>query len=141
MKLTEKTRQELRETLKVAETNHAALQRLGWVARYKLENKLHRLNAEELMTLCAPLPPALRDSFQKRWVNRSLIGMLFGEAKPKPVCSHCNDTHRMLLEEQGREVMCTHCPTPCQACRKDGNGAYCAEAQCPCACHVLKVPR
>jgi hypothetical protein len=35
------------------------------------------------MQACAPLRPAQRDDFQKKWVNRSLIGMLFGGAVPR----------------------------------------------------------
>lgn len=50
-----------------------------------------------------------------------------------PVCDTCDDTHRMTLGE--REVMCTHCPTPCQRCRADGTGAYCQHPRCPCTCH------
>lgn len=50
-----------------------------------------------------------------------------------PACATCDDTHRMALGD--RTVSCTRCPTPCQACRRDGNGAYCAEAPCSCGCH------
>lgn len=51
----------------------------------------------------------------------------------KSVCSRCNDTHRMELNE--RIVMCTKCPTPCKACRAGGNGAYCGATPCACECH------
>ena len=57
----------------------------------------------------------------------------------KPVCATCNDTHLMTQAREGdndRTVMCTACPTPCQKCRKDGRGAYCARTPCRCACHV-----
>jgi len=54
-----------------------------------------------------------------------------------PVCSTCNDTHRMTLGDS--EVMCTHCPTPCDSCRSRGpgqaGGPYCATKPCACACH------
>lgn len=53
----------------------------------------------------------------------------------KPTCSNCNDTHRMYMERLEREVMCTHCPTPCQRCRIGGNGSYCARTPCACECH------
>lgn len=53
------------------------------------------------------------------------------------ICNTCNDTHRMSLEYG--EVMCTHCPTPCQNCRYDGVGAYCTETPCGCNCHAGKA--
>lgn len=54
----------------------------------------------------------------------------------KPVCSTCNDTHRMMWGEEGteREVPCTRCPTPCDRCRIH-QAAYCAKTPCGCACH------
>jgi hypothetical protein len=55
----------------------------------------------------------------------------------KPVCSTCNDTHRMQLRDGS--VMCTACPVPCRVCRDDRR-AYCAETPCPCDCH-RKDPR
>jgi hypothetical protein len=39
----------------------------------------------------------------------------------------------MVVNE--RWQLCTHCPTPCQSCRTDGVGAFCASTPCPCACH------
>ena len=53
-----------------------------------------------------------------------------------PVCTHCNDTHRMELRD--RIVACTHCPTPCETCRA-GLLAYCKSAPCSCVCH--EAPR
>lgn len=51
-----------------------------------------------------------------------------------PVCTRCNDTHRMQLGD--REVACTFCPVPCQKCRGGGGlDAYCGAWPCPCACH------
>lgn len=53
-------------------------------------------------------------------------------------CAICRDTHTMRLRADGqtdRAVLCTHCPTPCQKCRLNGNGAYCAFTPCECACH------
>jgi hypothetical protein len=52
--------------------------------------------------------------------------------KPSPVCATCNDSHRM--EIRGREVACTSCPLPCEACRF-GGGAFCKQTPCACACH------
>lgn len=52
------------------------------------------------------------------------------DPKTVPVCSTCNDTHRMPLVD--REVMCTHCPTPCENCRA---GPYCGKTPCTCECH------
>jgi hypothetical protein len=56
----------------------------------------------------------------------------------EPVCKRCNDTHLMTRGEEGheREVMCTFCPTPCEACRAGGFGAFCEKTPCECACHV-----
>jgi hypothetical protein len=38
-----------------------------------------------------------------------------------------------------REVMCTHCPKPCEACRSRGpgvaGGPYCESTPCSCTCH------
>lgn len=52
----------------------------------------------------------------------------------EPVCSTCNDTHRMWLGERGY-VMCTRCPSPCQRCRAGGDGPYCETTPCACDCH------
>lgn len=52
----------------------------------------------------------------------------------RPTCAVCNDTHRM--EMRGREVMCTHCPRPCNLCRNGIGGAYCAKTPCSCVCHA-----
>lgn len=49
------------------------------------------------------------------------------------VCSTCKDTHRMEFGDQ--KVMCTHCPSPCEKCRKNGNGAFCEKTPCDCQCH------
>lgn len=50
-------------------------------------------------------------------------------------CETCNDTHSMSL--RGSLVPCTRCPTPCQECRINGRGAYCAKTPCACACHAI----
>jgi hypothetical protein len=52
---------------------------------------------------------------------------------PAPVCSTCDDTHMMALRD--RDVMCTFCPLPCQACRTGGNGPFCSSTPCACECH------
>ena len=57
-----------------------------------------------------------------------------------PVCSTCNDTHRMLApEDVGGDWMCTHCPVPCSKCRQGGRGPYCATTPCACVCHRRNV--
>lgn len=56
----------------------------------------------------------------------------------EPVCSTCNDTHKMGLGE--RMVMCTACPYPCDRCRLGGRGAYCSETPCACSCHSKDAP-
>jgi hypothetical protein len=57
-----------------------------------------------------------------------------------PICSRCNDTHRMPASDPGPfgdgTWMCTGCPVPCQRCRGGGNGPYCANTPCSCECHV-----
>lgn len=55
------------------------------------------------------------------------------ERKPEPVCSVCQDTHRMEL--RGDAVPCTHCLTPCDACR-GGRGGFCEQTPCACRCHA-----
>lgn len=55
------------------------------------------------------------------------------------VCDTCNDTHRMEIGD--RTVMCTRCPTPCQACRVGGNGPYCEHTPCTCGCHAKRSYR
>ena len=53
----------------------------------------------------------------------------------KPVCDTCNDTHRMEVHDEhgdSRVYPCTHCPAPCERCRK---GAYCETTPCTCDCH------
>lgn len=52
-----------------------------------------------------------------------------------PVCSTCRDTHWMSRSGGKDNVMCTHCPTPCQRCRAGGNGPYCEHTPCSCDCH------
>lgn len=61
----------------------------------------------------------------------------------KPVCETCRDTHRVERHRSNgdvQEVMCTSCPTPCEACRSRGpgraGGPFCAVTPCPCACHA-----
>jgi hypothetical protein len=61
--------------------------------------------------------------------------------KPEPLCSTCNDTHRMTLHgpmgdgARDREVPCTACPIPCDACRGSFS-AFCAVTPCSCECHT-----
>ncbi len=62
---------------------------------------------------------------------------LWGE-DPTPVCKVCNDTYIMHFEESGKDRMCTHCPVPCQKCRRGGNGPYCENTPCSCDCHKDK---
>ena len=52
-----------------------------------------------------------------------------------PVCARCNDTHLVTSHEEGRQVMCTSCPTPCGKCRGAHGGAFCATTPCTCECH------
>lgn len=54
------------------------------------------------------------------------------------VCDDCKDTHLMPMGD--RYVPCTHCPTPCQKCRKGGHGAFCEETPCSCDCHEPDEP-
>ena len=59
-----------------------------------------------------------------------------------PVCSTCGDTHMMPFGENRREVMCTHCPVPCDKCiRPFGRGPYCETTPCSCACHPKPTSR
>jgi hypothetical protein len=52
-----------------------------------------------------------------------------------PICSACNDTHRMKTRP---EWACTSCPTPCQKCRQGGNGPFCEKTPCACTCHATQ---
>jgi len=61
------------------------------------------------------------------------VGMVEAEDKPEFVCATCNDTHWMQVGEH--TWPCTSCPTPCQKCRNDGRGPFCASTPCPCECH------
>lgn len=77
---------------------------------------------------------ALKEKFSKKPFKIEL-------APKEYVCDRCKDTHRMRLSKEGhedREVMCTYCPSPCQKCRKNGNGPYCTHTPCPCPCHNKK---
>lgn len=59
----------------------------------------------------------------------------------KPICSTCNDTHRMTLHKQNgdeQEVPCTSCPVPCEQCRQF-LGPFCAKTPCACSCHLPSV--
>lgn len=69
----------------------------------------------------------------KRDARSAARGKAIAPTKPaSPICNVCNDTHRMTLGE--REVMCTHCPRPCERCRQH-LGAFCEKTPCSCACH------
>lgn len=57
------------------------------------------------------------------------------------VCRRCGDTHTAFNAHTGRTMMCTACPVPCDKCRKDGNGPYCATTPCTCDCHKPKDPQ
>lgn len=61
-----------------------------------------------------------------------------GEHSRGKICATCNDTHTMSLGD--REVPCTFCPRPCEACRAFYQGvrlgAYCETTPCPCRCHA-----
>jgi len=48
-------------------------------------------------------------------------------------CEKCHDTHVIKCWDQ--DIMCTHCPVPCQKCRAGGNGPYCEHTPCDCSCH------
>ena len=56
------------------------------------------------------------------------------------VCKTCQDTHQMWMSDLERKVPCTACPTPCQVCRFEGKGAYCATTPCSCSCHAPVAP-
>lgn len=60
------------------------------------------------------------------------------QKRPTCVCDRCGDTHTMWHSVLERHVGCTFCPTPCEACREGGTGAYCAATPCPCKCHAKK---
>lgn len=60
-----------------------------------------------------------------------------GEAQP--VCRRCDDLHVMETAD-GRSLMCVYCPRPCEKCRAGGNGAYCEQTPCGCACHRKPAP-
>lgn len=53
----------------------------------------------------------------------------------KIVCKRCNDSHKMWHDGLESIVMCTSCPVPCQKCRFEGKGAFCAQTPCKCSCH------
>jgi hypothetical protein len=82
-------------------------------------------------------------------VTKSLSACVCGAAMvlgtDGPVCSVCNDTHTMTLgDEMGfdaRQVMCTHCPVPCESCRSKPQGPYCAKTPCGCECHAKSRSR
>ena len=59
------------------------------------------------------------------------------EPPVRPVCSRCEDTHRVWSSAREQYEMCTSCPTPCQECR---SGAYCQKTPCACGCHRKKPP-
>ncbi|CAB4126916.1 hypothetical protein UFOVP75_44 [uncultured Caudovirales phage] len=71
--------------------------------------------------------------------HHRLVRRLKQETAPKlhPVCSHCNDTHKMELHDA--TVMCTRCPIPCRKCQVGGNGPYCTTTPCGCECHGHKT--
>lgn len=72
-------------------------------------------------------------------LERRVAEVMARTARPAPVCSTCDDTHRMTLRD--REVMCTFCPFPCQACRAGGNGPFCSSTPCGCECHRVATLR
>lgn len=56
------------------------------------------------------------------------------EGKRAPICTQCNDTHR-IHRESGTTVACAWCPVPCERCRQK-LGAFCASTPCACSCHA-----
>lgn len=93
--------------------------------------------AQEMKTHDCPYPFVPESGC--RWCD-AVSDFLAGITPPAPpdkaaVCSTCNDTHRMHMEDRDRDVPCTRCPLPCQSCRQGGLGAYCGETPCRCACH------
>lgn len=69
------------------------------------------------------------------WV--ALVGDRYFCGEHAKTCTVCSDSHRMTLGE--RDVPCTFCPRPCEACRGFYQGvrlgAYCETTPCPCSCH------
>lgn len=51
------------------------------------------------------------------------------------VCKGCGDSHRVWSESREQWELCRRCPSPCQTCRLNGNGPYCALTPCKCECH------
>lgn len=58
-----------------------------------------------------------------------------------PVCRRCNDSHWVFDSHAQHLVMCTACPVPCDKCRQNGTGPYCATTPCSCDCHKPKDPQ
>jgi hypothetical protein len=136
---------------------------LEWVRQDDLREEVEeaRAEVERLRSRLATVEGALRDlllSADCTWEERRL-GHDWAEAceaaraalspataaeeqkpvRPSPVCSNCNDTHWVSVED-GPDQMCTRCPTPCQRCRAGGTGSYCATTPCDCECHQKHAP-
>lgn len=66
------------------------------------------------------------------------LGRPIDETIPVPAhvgaCAHCEGSRQMYHHGLERDVMCTRCPIPCDACR-DGTRAFCVAHPCECACH------
>jgi hypothetical protein len=97
--------------------------------------------AEKLLAMAVDALTNIRDSAAERGhilraakAPYAIAAAKEGMEKSEPVCSVCNDTHRMQLGEH--EVMCTHCPVPCSGCRI---GAYCENTPCGCPCHFSRT--
>ncbi len=65
-------------------------------------------------------------------LTKALHGLISGiEPTGGYSCDYCKDTHVM----PATGYACTRCPSPCQECRRGGNGPFCETTPCPCTCH------
>lgn len=112
--------------------------RAGIVIYTTVLGRLHRVIVEDM-------EPELREPVEIAGLGNLSIPLTAEPLTPQappPVCSTCNDTHVMTRTNGSgdvSEVMCTRCPTPCEACRSRGpgraGGPFCATTPCACDCH------
>lgn len=94
----------------------------------------HDLERQSHLDYCASCRELKASIDAARRATTGDAPVLLPAAAPTPVCATCSDTHMMPFDD--REVMCTRCPVPCQLCRAGGNGPFCENTPCDCACHT-----
>lgn len=97
-----------------------------------IRERVEKMETFDYHTGFEELLPMADGDYLKRSEVLSALGVVKDSltTERKPVCLHCNDTHRIGIR------WCSRCPRPCVDKCHDGNG-YCRQTPCPCDCHKV----